>query len=48
MSQYDGKDPKFAFGRYDGKKLAAHITEHMGIKIPGNVADGHETEDAEA
>jgi len=48
MSQFDGKEPKFAFGKGEGGKLAEHLTKHLGMQIHGNVADGPETEDAEA
>ena len=40
MSSFDGKDPVHAFGADEGHKLAAHLTKHLGMKIPGNHADG--------
>ena len=35
MNTYDGKEPVHAFGADEGHKLAAHIEEHLGIKMPG-------------
>lgn len=35
MSTFDGKEPVHAFGADEGRKLAAHITEHLGISMPG-------------
>ena len=34
MSEFNGKEPVHAFGAEEGHKLAAHIQEHMGIKMP--------------
>ena len=36
---FDGKDQVHAFGADEGHKLAAHIQEHMGIKMPGKSED---------
>ena len=35
MNNFEGKDPVHVFAAGDGAKLAAHIEEHMGIKMPG-------------
>ena len=45
-SNHPGEEHTFA--AEEGHKLAAHLTKHMGMQISGNVADGPETEDAEA
>lgn len=34
MSSFEGKEPVHAFGADEGHKLAAHIEEHLGIKMP--------------
>jgi hypothetical protein len=33
MTSFDGKEPIHAFGADEGQKLAAHIEQHMGIKM---------------
>jgi hypothetical protein len=33
MSRFEGKEPEHAFGADEGHKLAAHLTEHLGIKM---------------
>jgi len=33
MSEYVGKEPEHVFGADEGHKLAAHIEEHLGIKM---------------
>lgn len=34
MTRYEGKEPVHAFGADEGHLLAAHITKHLGIKMP--------------
>lgn len=34
MTPYSEKEPVHAFGADEGHKLAAHIEEHLGIKMP--------------
>ena len=36
------------FSASQAREFAAHITKHLGMQIPGNVADGPETEDEKA
>jgi hypothetical protein len=48
MTNYDEKAPMHTFSASEGAKFAAHITKHLGMQIPGNVADGPETEDEKA
>jgi hypothetical protein len=48
MSNFEGHAPMHTFSAGEGAKFAAHISKHLGMQIPGNVADGKETEDAEA
>lgn len=47
MSEWSGKEPVHAFGADEGHKLASHIQEHLGIKMPAEAADPEETEDNE-
>lgn len=34
MSTFSGKEPVHAFGENEGHMLAAHLTKHLGIKMP--------------
>lgn len=48
MDGWSGKEPKpHVFAANEGQKLAAHITKHLGMHIPGNAA-APEAEDEEA
>ena len=38
MTRFEGKEPVHAFGPEEGHLLAAHIKEHLGIKMPGGAA----------
>ena len=42
MSEYTGKEPEHAFGAEEGHKLAAHIQEHLGMKMPTGAAEAEE------
>lgn len=49
MSEYVGKEPEHVFGADEGHKLAAHIQEHLGIKMaPPSKGDGSEEPEKEA
>ena len=39
MSQFHGKEPMHVFGANEGHKLAAHLTEHLGIAMPGKAEE---------
>lgn len=43
MSEWSGKEPMHAFGAEEGPKLAAHIEQHMGMKMPGGEPEEEES-----
>ena len=45
FTAYEHKPEPHVFGDGEGRKLAAHIQEHLGIAMPGKVA--HESTEAE-
>ena len=40
MSTFEGSEPVHAFGADEGHKLAAHLQEHLGIKMGEESGDG--------
>jgi len=40
FTHYEHKPETHAFGADDGHKLAAHIEQHFGIKMPGRAKGG--------
>lgn len=39
MTRYEGKEPVHVFGADEGHLLAAHITKHLGLKMPNGAAE---------
>jgi hypothetical protein len=41
---WESKEPMHTFAAGEGEKLAAHITEHLGMPMPGKMAEAEEEE----